>query len=79
MIPPYFHFIRHRQIKITGLNDGETVTVALVFPDDIPTTAKYHKISTASGWREIPFGSNNTDDTATLSLSDGDPWTDADG
>ena len=67
------------KFKITGLNLGETVTVTLVFPDDVPTTARYYKISAASGWQEIPFGSNNGDETITISLTDGDPLTDADG
>jgi hypothetical protein len=67
------------KFKITGLNAGETVTVSLMFPDKVPTTSKYYKISAASGWREISFGSNNGDETITLSLTDGDPLTDADG
>jgi hypothetical protein len=67
------------QFKITGLNAGETVTVRLMFPDNVPTTAKYYKIDAASGWREIAFGSNDGDETITLSLTDGDPLTDADG
>ena len=67
------------KFKITGLNAGETVKVTLLFPDKVPTTAKYYKINAVSGWREIPFGSNNGDETITLSLTDGDPSTDADG
>jgi len=67
------------KFKITGLNPGATVTVTLVFPDNVPTTARYYKISAASGWREIPFGSNNGDETITIALTDGDPLTDADG
>jgi hypothetical protein len=67
------------QFKITGLNPGETVTVTLVFPDNVPVTAKYYKIGTSSGWQQIPFGSNNGDERITISLTDGDPLTDADG
>ena len=67
------------KFKISGLNHRETVTVTLVFPDNIPTTARYYKVSAASGWQEIPFGSNDGDETITISLTDGDPLTDADG
>jgi hypothetical protein len=67
------------KFKITGLNPGDTVTVTLVFPDNVPTTAKYYKISTSSGWQQIPFGSNNGDEIITISLTDGDPLTDGDG
>ena len=67
------------KFKITGLVPGATVTVALVFPGNVPTSAKYYKISTANGWQEIPFGSNDGDNTITLTLTDGDPLTDADG
>lgn len=67
------------KFKITGLNHRETVTVTLVFPDNVPTTARYYKVSAASGWQEIPFGSNDGDETITISLTDGDPLTDADG
>jgi hypothetical protein len=67
------------KFKITGLAPGATVTVTLVFPGNVPTSAKYYKISTANGWQEIPFGSNDGDNTITLTLTDGNPLTDADG
>lgn len=67
------------KFKVTGLAPGDSVTVALVFPGNVPTSAKYYKISTANGWQEIPFGSNNGDNTITLTLTDGDQLTDADG
>ena len=67
--------------KITGLNpsNAESVTISIVFPDNVPVTAKYYKISSADGWREIPFGSNDGDNTITITLTDGDSSTDADG
>jgi hypothetical protein len=67
------------KFKITGLAPGATVTVTLVFPGNVPTSAKYYKISTANGWQQIPVGSNDGDNTITLTLTDGDPLTDADG
>lgn len=67
------------KFKIVGLNAGEQVTVTLVFPDNVPTNAKYYKIHPIHGWREIPVGSNDGDNTITIALTDGDPLTDSDG
>jgi hypothetical protein len=64
---------------VSGLTTGETVTVTLMFPENIPTTAQYYKVDTTSGWRQIPFDSNDGDNQITLTLTDGDPQTDADG
>lgn len=64
---------------ITGLNPGQSVTVTIVFPGEIPVNARYYKIDTTDGWHEIPFGDNDGDNTITLTLTDGDPDTDADG
>ncbi|MGC9325960.1 MAG: GEGP motif-containing diheme protein [Desulfomonilia bacterium] len=67
------------KFTITGLTPGQTMTVSLVFPDPVPTDAKYYKITAASGWVEVPFGSNDGDEVITLTLTDGDATTDADG
>ena len=67
------------KFKITGLIPGASATVTLVFPGDVPTSARYYKVNPVSGWQEIPFGSNNGDNTITLTLTDGDPVTDEDG
>lgn len=64
---------------ITGLSAGDSVTVTLQYPQDVPISAKYYKVSTTGGWTEIPFGSNDGDNEITLTLTDGDPATDADG
>ena len=45
----------------------------------MPTSAKYYKVSAANGWQEIPFGSNDGDETITITLTDGDAQTDTDG
>jgi hypothetical protein len=65
--------------SITGLAVGQTVDVSLTFPEDIPTSYQYYKISSAGGWVETPFGSNDGDSVITLTLTDGDPATDGDG
>ncbi len=65
--------------SITGLTPGATVTVTLVFPDDVPEDATYYKITSASGWQAIPFGSNDGDNIISLELTDGDGATDSDG
>lgn len=67
------------KFEITGLTAGEAVTLTLDFPDNVPTTARYYKIDPNSGWHEMPFGSNDGDSRITLTLTDGDPQTDADG
>jgi hypothetical protein len=67
------------KFDITGLAPGQTVTVTMMFPDDIPVTSRYYKIDTSNGWHEIPFGDNDGDSTITLTLTDGDPTTDGDG
>ena len=67
------------KFEITGLTVGESVTLTLVFPGNVPTTAKYYKIDATNGWHEIPFESNDGDSTITITLTDGDPQTDSDG
>ncbi len=67
------------KLKISGLAAGQSVVVTLVYPDNVPTTAKYYKISAVNGWQEIPFASNNGDNTIMITLTDGDALTDADG
>jgi len=77
---PAFQFpygaLRFDAIAVTP---GATVTVTLVFPDNVPENAAYYKIGASGTWSEIPFGSNDGDNRITLSLTDGDPKTDLDG
>jgi hypothetical protein len=67
------------KFRITGLGNGDSVTLTLAFPGNVLTYAKYYKVSPTTGWQEIPFESNDGDNTITLTLKDGDPLTDADG
>lgn len=64
---------------ITGLSAGESVTLSMEFPDAISTTAQYYKVSSSGQWRKIDFGSNDGDNRIILTLTDGNPLTDADG
>ncbi len=64
---------------ITGLAAGESVVVTIEFPEAVPTDAQYYKVHSSGQWREILFGSNDGDNQITLTLTDGDPLTDADG
>lgn len=63
--------------NIVGLTDGETVTVRIEMPDNVPTDAEYYKI-TSTGWNRIDFGSNDGDNIITITLTDGDSATDID-
>lgn len=64
---------------ITGLSAGDSVTLSIAFPDAVSTTAQYHKVNSSGQWEEINLGSNDGDNRITLTLTDGDPLTDADG
>ncbi|PIE66732.1 MAG: hypothetical protein CSA23_07625 [Deltaproteobacteria bacterium] len=67
------------RFNVTGLTAGQTVTVTLVFPGNVPTNAEYYKVTSDGQWTVVPFGSNDGDNQITLALTDGDPLTDADG
>ena len=66
------------RFSITGLTPGQTVTVDIEMPDNVPTNATFYKIL-STGWTLLELGSNNGDRIVTLSLTDGDPNTDLDG
>ena len=67
------------RFEIDNLALGATVDVTLTFPGNVSTDARYYKIHPVRGWVEIPFGSNDGDNTIILTLTDGDPDLDADG
>ncbi len=65
--------------SITGLAAGAKVEVKIVFPAAVPADAEFYKI-TDSGWNSIPFTRvSGTDNTISITLTDGDPATDSDG
>ena len=67
------------KFMITGLAAGGSVTVSITFPKAVPTTAQYFKVDASGQWTETSFGSNDGDNRITMTLTDGDPLTDADG
>ncbi|MFH1136364.1 MAG: GEGP motif-containing diheme protein [Pseudomonadota bacterium] len=64
---------------VTGLTPGQSVTLTMVFPASVPTTALLYKVNAAGEWKSVSFGSNDGDATITVTLKDGDPDTDGDG
>lgn len=64
---------------IAGVTAGESVTVTIEFPEAVQTHSRYYKVNSAGQWNEVVFGSNDGDNRITLTLTDGDPLTDADG
>jgi hypothetical protein len=58
--------------RITGLAVGQTVTVTVTLPSDLPTAASYWKYhASEGGWIQIPMGSNDGDNVITITLVDG--------
>jgi sugar lactone lactonase YvrE len=56
---------------ITGLPSGQTVTVGIQLPSDVPTGSQYWKYQEDNGWFSIPIGSDDGDNKITLTLTDG--------
>lgn len=67
------------QLMVTGLSVGQSVTLSLEFPGAVPVNALYYKVNASGAWVSVPFDSNDGDNVITLTLTDGDPETDADG
>jgi parallel beta-helix repeat protein len=57
---------------IEGLTPGQSVTLTITLPINLPQTAQYWKYNSSSGtWYTIPFGSNDGDNVITITLTDG--------
>ncbi len=65
-------------LKIMGLEPGQTVTIDIELPSDVPIGSKYWKYQDTTGWFPLPIGSDDGDNKITLSLTDGELG-DADG
>ena len=57
-------------LRASGLNLGETVTMALHLPIPMPPNSQYWRVD-ATGWHQASLGSNDGDATVTVSLTDG--------
>jgi hypothetical protein len=57
--------------NITKIEHGSTVILTITFPSAVPTDAQYWKYQLRKGWYQIPFGSNDGDNTITIQLTDG--------
>ncbi|MDD5454210.1 MAG: right-handed parallel beta-helix repeat-containing protein [Candidatus Ratteibacteria bacterium] len=62
-------------LRIIDIQAGETVTVTLTLPDNVPTDAEYWKYGSTADeptdhWYQFPFGSNDGDNIITLELTD---------
>jgi hypothetical protein len=59
--------------NITGLSPGETVTVNITFPTNIPANSQFWKYHVPEGWINVTslVGSNDGDNFLTLTLTDG--------
>ena len=57
---------------ICCLEPGETATVTIELPDNVPVGTQYWKYhASEGGWIEIPMGSDDGDDVITITLVDG--------
>ena len=63
---------------VTGLAAGASVTLTIVYPDALPADATFYKV-VGGTWKEIPFNALSGGRTIEVTLTDGDPSTDADG
>jgi DNA-binding beta-propeller fold protein YncE len=56
---------------ITGLSSGQTVTVDIQLPSNVPVGSQYWKYQTSNGWFSMPISSDDGDNKITLTLTDG--------
>jgi parallel beta-helix repeat protein len=63
--------------RVVGLTSGETVTLTITLPKPLPVGYKWWKYR-AGRWYSLPIGSDNGDNTITITLTDGVPPGDAD-
>jgi hypothetical protein len=64
------------QFEIRGLTDGESVTLTIILPYDLPAGSQYWKYGPTPDnhsphWYQISMGSNDGDNVITIALKDG--------
>ena len=64
--------------SITGLTPGQTVTVILQLPSNVPIGYQYWKYNTNTGWFPMSIGSDDGDNIISITITDGGTG-DADG
>ncbi|MCD6465482.1 hypothetical protein J7L27_03850, partial [Candidatus Bathyarchaeota archaeon] len=57
--------------RITGLTPGQTVTITITLPSNMPVGTQYWKYHTPQGWYQIPVGDDDGDNVITIQLTDG--------
>jgi hypothetical protein len=67
------------RFSITGLAEGEVVTVSFMFPDAVATSTNYALVDASDKWQSFVPESNDGDNLVILTLMDGGSLTDADG
>jgi hypothetical protein len=63
---------------VTGLTNGASVTLTIEYPKTLPSDAIFYKV-VGGAWKETPFRWLTRGRSIELTLTDGDPETDADG
>jgi len=58
------------RFDITGLSNGETVTVVMELPSNIRTNSQYWKWDSTLGWHQINFSDNDGDRIIAIQLTD---------
>jgi len=56
--------------NVTGLVEGQTMTVTIAFPSNMPVGTQYWKCQDGT-WSQIPVGDDDGDEVITITLADG--------
>lgn len=64
------------EFEVTGLANGDSVTLTMTLPSAVPMTAQYWKYGptqsdNAPHWYQVAFGDNDGDNVITITLTDG--------
>jgi hypothetical protein len=57
--------------KVKGLSNGQTVTITITLPSNMPVGTQYWKYQSGKGWYQIPIGDDDGDNVITIQLTDG--------
>ncbi len=65
------------KFSVVALDDGASVEMDMVFPEDVPTYAQLYLI-TPTEWKPLSFSGNDGDNVIRVKLTDGESATDGD-